>query len=60
LVGLLWSVLGLVILLSVVDLVRGPDSVLRAWWGDLHASRGENVGATVRGIRRNPEGLRGR
>ena len=38
LVGLLWSVLLLVIILSATDLMRGRDSTLRAWWAGLHTT----------------------
>ncbi len=41
LAGLLWGILGVVVILSLADLVRGRDSTLRSWWSGL-AGGGES------------------
>jgi hypothetical protein len=60
LVGLLWSVLGLALVLSVADLSRGRDSVLRAWWTGLRVTRHESAGAVFEHLRENAGAMRGR
>ena len=54
LVGLLWSVLGIVLILSVVDLSRGRDSTLRSWWSVFHFTKRQGSDLILDDFRKNP------
>ncbi len=51
--GLLWSALLLAVVLAGADLLRGRDSLLRAWWDGIHVSRGESTRRLLEDFRKN-------
>ena len=59
LVGLIFSILGLIVVLSVADLSRGRDSEIRSWWAGLRVTRGEGAGRLIEQVRDDPRSFRG-
>ena len=45
--GLLWTAAALLVVLAVLDLMRGPDSYVRGWWSGMNPSRGESTRSVI-------------